>query len=105
MGQMRLDFNRQTLRVFNLVELEELVHLVVVAWSSIPRSSETDHILSTRSAYKQAQITNIYMHKNITPYKGNHYKNVYYKIEIASTVTRGKNTTVRAKVKKLSRLH
>jgi hypothetical protein len=32
------------------------------------------------------------MHKNITPYKGNHYKNVYYKIEITSTVMRGKET-------------
>jgi hypothetical protein len=34
----------------------------------------------------------IYMHKNITPYKIKHYKNVQNKIELASTVTRGKET-------------
>jgi hypothetical protein len=32
------------------------------------------------------------MHKNITPYKIKHYRNVQDKIEIASTVTRGKET-------------
>jgi hypothetical protein len=31
------------------------------------------------------------MHNNITPYKIKHYKNVQYKIELAS-VTRGKET-------------
>jgi hypothetical protein len=30
------------------------------------------------------------MHKNIIPYKIKHYKNVQDKIELASTVTRGK---------------
>jgi hypothetical protein len=34
----------------------------------------------------------IYMHKNITPYKRKYYKNMYYKIEIATTVTREKET-------------
>jgi hypothetical protein len=44
------------LRVFNLVELEGLDHLVVEALSSIPRSSETNHILfATCSEHKQAQ--------------------------------------------------
>jgi hypothetical protein len=32
------------------------------------------------------------MHKNITPYKIKHYKNVQNKIELASTATRGKET-------------
>jgi hypothetical protein len=32
------------------------------------------------------------MHKNITLYKENHYKNVYYTIEIASIVMRVKET-------------
>jgi hypothetical protein len=31
MGQMTLVFTKQMLRIFNLVELEELVHLVVEA--------------------------------------------------------------------------
>ena len=57
------------LRIFNFVELEELDHLVAEAWSSIPRSSEMDRSLfATHSEYKQAQ-TNIYLHKNIKPYK------------------------------------
>jgi hypothetical protein len=60
------------LRVFNSVELEEPDHLVAEAWSSIPRSSETDRdLFTTRSEDEQAQKqTNIYMHKNITSYKG-----------------------------------
>jgi hypothetical protein len=57
------------LRIFNFVELEELDHLVAEAWSSIPRSSKMDRSLfATRNEYKQAQ-TNIYLHKNIKPYK------------------------------------
>jgi hypothetical protein len=32
------------------------------------------------------------MHKNITPYKIKHYKNVQNEIELASTATRGKET-------------
>jgi hypothetical protein len=41
--------------------------------------------------YKQEQ-TNIYMHKNIAPYKIKHYKSEQYKIESTSMVTRGKET-------------
>jgi hypothetical protein len=71
MGQRTLSFTKQMLRVFNLVELEELGHLVIEAWSSIPRSSEMDHSLfATCNEYKQAQA-NIYLHKNITPYEIN----------------------------------
>jgi hypothetical protein len=91
MGQRTLAFTKQMLRVFNLIELEEPVHLVIESWPSIPRSSEIDHnLFKTHSEYKKAQ-TNIYMHKNITPYKIKHYKNVQYKIVLASTVTRGRN--------------
>jgi hypothetical protein len=44
------------LRVFNLVELKELDLSFTKAWSSIPRSSGTDHILfATRSEHEQAQ--------------------------------------------------
>jgi hypothetical protein len=57
------------LRIFNFVELEELGHLVAEAWLSIPQSSEIDRSLfATRKEYKQTQA-NIYLHKNITPYK------------------------------------
>jgi hypothetical protein len=50
--------------------------------------------------YKQ---TNIYMYKNITPYKGKHYKNMQYGINLASTVTRGKrNIEIEAAVEKIS---
>jgi hypothetical protein len=78
------------LRVFSFVELEELGHLVAEACSSIPRSSEMDRSLfATHTEYKQAQ-TNIYLHKNITPYEIKYYKSEQYKIESASTVMRGK---------------
>jgi hypothetical protein len=77
------------LRVCNFVELEEFDLLVAEAWLSIPRSSEMDRSLfAMREEYKQAQA-NIYLHKNITPYKIKLYKNEQYKIESASTVTRG----------------
>ena len=90
MGQRTLAFTKQMLRVFNFVELEELDHLVAEAWPSIPRSSEMDRSLfATHSEYKQAQ-TNIYLHKNITPYEIKYYKSEQYKIESASTVMRGK---------------
>ena len=69
MGQRTLAFTKQMLRIFSLVELEEFDFLVVKAWPSIPRSSEMDRSLfATRNEYKQAQA-NIYLHKNITPYK------------------------------------
>jgi hypothetical protein len=78
--------------IFNPVEPEELDHLVVEARPSTPWGSGTDrNLFATRNKYKQAQ-ENIYLHKNITPYKIKHYKNEQYKIELASTVTRGKET-------------
>jgi hypothetical protein len=53
MGQRTLAFTKQMLRVFNFVELEEPDHLVADAWSSIPRSTETDHnLFATQSEYK-----------------------------------------------------
>ena len=56
MGQRTLAFTKQMLRVFNLVELEELDHLVANAWSSIPWGLEMDRILiTTRSEDKQTQ--------------------------------------------------
>jgi hypothetical protein len=56
MGQRTLAFTKQMLRVFNFVELEELDHLIVEAWSSIPRSAGTNHdLIATRSEDEQAQ--------------------------------------------------
>jgi hypothetical protein len=56
MGQRTLAFTKLMLRVFNLVELKELDHLVANTWSLIPRSSETDHnLFATQSEDKQAQ--------------------------------------------------
>jgi hypothetical protein len=56
MGQRTLAFTKQMPRVFNLVELEELYHLVANAWSSIPWGLEMDRILiATRSEDKQTQ--------------------------------------------------
>ena len=90
MGQRILAFTKQMLRVFNFVELGEPDHLVAEAWLSIPRSSEMDHSLfAMRNKYKQTQA-NIYLHKNITPYKIKYYKSVQYKIESDSTVMHGK---------------
>jgi hypothetical protein len=76
MGQRTLAFTKQMLRVFNLVELKELYHLVVNAWSSIPRSAKTNHdLIATRSEDKQAQANkHINTHKNITPFKEKHNK-------------------------------
>jgi hypothetical protein len=74
MGQRTLTFTKQMLRIFSLVELEEFDLLVAEAWPSISRSSKMDHSLfAMRNEYKQAQ-TNIYLHKNITPYKIKYYK-------------------------------
>jgi predicted protein tyrosine phosphatase len=71
MGQGTLAFTKQMLRVFNFAELEEPDHLVIEAWSSIPRSSETNRdLIATRSEDEQAQANkHKYMHKNITPFK------------------------------------
>jgi hypothetical protein len=77
------------LKVFILVELGEFSLLVAEAWLTIPQSSETAHdLFVTRNEYKQTQA-NIYLHKNITPYNIKCYKSEQYKIESASTVTRG----------------
>ena len=90
MGQRTLAFTKQMLRIFSLVELEEFDLLVAEAWLSIPRGSKMDRSLfATRNEYKQTQA-NIYLHKNITPYKIKYYKSEQYKIESASTVMRGK---------------
>ena len=60
------------------------------SWSSIPRSSGTyRNLFSTRNEYKHAQA-NIYLHKNITPYKIKYYKACNKKIKLASIVARGK---------------
>jgi hypothetical protein len=71
MGQRTLAFTKQMLRVFSLIELVKLYHLVANAWSSIPRSLEPDRdLFATHSEYKQAQTNKqTYMHKNITPFK------------------------------------
>jgi hypothetical protein len=71
MGQRTLAFTKLMLRIFNLIELRELDHLVANAWSSIPWSAETNRdLITTRSEDKQEQTNKyIYTHKNITPYK------------------------------------
>jgi hypothetical protein len=44
------------LTIFNLVEPDDLDHLVANTWSSIPQSSETNRDLFTmHSEYKQEQ--------------------------------------------------
>ena len=54
MGQRTLAFTKQMLRIFNLVKLEELDHLVDEAWLSIPWSLEMYRILiATRSEDEQ----------------------------------------------------
>jgi hypothetical protein len=56
MGHRTLAFTKQMLRIFNLVELEKLDHLVVEAWLSIPWSLEMDRILiATWSEDEQTQ--------------------------------------------------
>ena len=76
MGQRTLSFTKQMLGIFNLVELRELDHLVDNAWTSIPRSLETNRdLIATWSEDEQAQANkHIYKHKNITPYKIKYYK-------------------------------
>ena len=60
------------------------------SWLSIPRSSGTDrNLLATHNEDKQAQA-NIYLHKNITPYRIKYYKACNKKIKLASMVARGK---------------
>jgi hypothetical protein len=56
MGQRTLAFTKQMLRIFNLIKLRELDHLVADAWSSIPRSAETNRdLIAMRSEDKQEQ--------------------------------------------------
>jgi hypothetical protein len=56
MGQRTLAFTKQMLRIFNLIELRELDHLVANGWSSIPQSAETNRdLIARRSEDKQAQ--------------------------------------------------
>ena len=56
MGQRTLAFTKQMLRIFDLVELEELDHLVVEAWLSILRSSETNRdLIAMQSEDEHAQ--------------------------------------------------
>jgi hypothetical protein len=65
MCQRTLAFTKSMLKIFNLIELRELDHLVADAWSSIPRSVETNRdLIATRSEDKQEQTnkqTNIYI--------------------------------------------
>ena len=105
MGQRTLAFTKQMLRIFNLIELRELDHLVANAWSSIPRSSGTyRNLFETRNESKQAQA-NIYLHKNITPYKIKYYQNTQYKNrERLYGYAKIRNATVESTVDKLLRL-
>jgi hypothetical protein len=102
MGQRTLAFTKQMLRVFNLIELRELDHLVANAWSSIPRSSGTDrNLFETRNESKQAQA-NIYLHKNIKPYKIKYYQDKQYKnTERFYGYAKIRNATVESTVEKL----
>jgi hypothetical protein len=78
MGQRTLAFTKQMLRVFNLVELEELDLKTSGSPNLDHRFLEArGHIaiyLQRATNTNRHRQTNIYMHKNITPYKGNHYK-------------------------------
>jgi hypothetical protein len=60
MGQRTLAFTKQMLRVFNFAELEELDHLVVEAWLSIHRSSDTALYSQREVNTKGYKQTNIY---------------------------------------------
>ena len=93
------------LRVFNFVELEEFDLLVTEAWPLIPQSSEMGRSSFTRcNEYKQTQA-NIYLHKNITPYKIKYYQNKHYKTRERFYDHAGKRTTIdEAMVKGLARL-
>jgi hypothetical protein len=70
------------LRIFNLVELEEVDHLVAKAWSLIRQSSRTGRILIAMQSEDETAQANkhICMHKNIAPYKEKHTKNRQYEI-------------------------
>jgi hypothetical protein len=61
-------------------------------------------LFTTRNEYKQAH-TNIYMHKNITPYKIKYYKSEQYKIEHFYGYARKRTAIVEATVEGLACLH
>jgi hypothetical protein len=76
MGQRTLAFTKQMLRVFNLVELEEL-DLNTRGSPNLDRwflEAREQIAIYSRCAVNmnRHRQTNIYMHKNITPYKENH---------------------------------
>jgi hypothetical protein len=60
MGQRTLAFTKQMFKIFNLVELEELDHLVVEAWSSFTKARIEIAIYSLRTTntnrHKQTYI-------------------------------------------------
>ena len=56
MSQKILAFTKQMLKIFSLIELRKLDHLVADAWSSTPRSAETNRdLIAMRSEDEQAQ--------------------------------------------------
>ena len=58
MAQRTLAFTKQMLSVVNLVELEELDHLVANAWSLIPWSLEMDRtLIAMRREDEQTQAS------------------------------------------------
>jgi hypothetical protein len=72
------------LMIFSLIEFEEFDLLVA---ESRKRIAFYSRHAANMNRHKQ---TNIYKYKNIAPYKGKQYKNMQYKIKLASMVTRGK---------------
>jgi hypothetical protein len=72
MGQRTLAFTKQMLRVFDLVELEEFDHFVAMLDRRFIEAQKRIVIQSQREAkMNRHKQTNIYMHKNITPFKEN----------------------------------
>jgi phosphate uptake regulator len=62
MGQMTLAFNKQMLRVFDLVELEEFDHLVAMLDRQFLKAQEQIAIYSRREAkMNRHKQTNIYI--------------------------------------------
>jgi hypothetical protein len=78
MGQRALAFTKEMLRFFNLVELEELDLRTSGSPNLDRRFLEVQEQIANYSRHaantNKHRQANIYMHKNITPYKGNHYK-------------------------------
>jgi hypothetical protein len=81
------------LRIFSLVEIEELNFGTSGSPYLDRRSLEAQEQIAIYSRREDEHVQankHIHMHKNITPYKIKCYKSEQYKIENASTVTRGK---------------